>query len=273
MNELLAKSEELRTERFKQNSEIVKNNILALVRTSLESSKLEDFEPVIEQLTQKISSEFENQKQVHLASYQGIAKEFFQNLVDTLRAANKFCKGQFKNCYSDLGAFLSEELIREEEEESAEEGVETTDGADQEVEQEGAEVPEVQEASDEKKGENLEIEGGESVESASSEETGGNAEEGEQTTLDNTDASSDTGVAESDANLPSEENKETEAQTNDSGSPASGEKALASKARGSKRVSKALFDEALKAYKKNRKTSIRQSKNSKLKNMVVVPIF
>ena len=104
-------SEGLRKDRFSQNSGIVLDNIISLIRNSLETSKLQDFQIVIDQITERINAEFKNQLGVHLASYRGIATTFFNDMIRALRAANKVCIDRGNDCLSDLGAFLSGELI------------------------------------------------------------------------------------------------------------------------------------------------------------------
>jgi hypothetical protein len=276
MNELLSKSEELRTQRFVQNSEIVKNNILALVKTSLVSSKLSNFEPVIEKLTQKITVEFENQKQVHLASFQGIARTFFENLVTTLRAANKFCNGQYKDCYSDLGAFLSEELIREEEEE-----VDQEDSSlpEEQVQETPAEVQTQEDSQDEGGLENVQTE---NVETLSSEEApqdqqeiSGDSEKNEGG-VESPNSSSEESVKESTEqtldNTGKKDIDEKPLETEETSIPVTNpSKTVAAAFRNSKRISKALFEEAVKVYQKNIEQSY-TPKSRQITNMVVVPI-
>ena len=252
----MTKSTELRTQRFDQNSEIVKDNILALVRTSLESSKLTDFDPVLEQLTTKISTEFENQKQVHLASYEGIATEFFNNLIAALRAANTVCAGKGSECNSDLGAFLSEELIREEQDEAA----------DEEQPAEGEAATEEEAATE-----------GEATTESEADTEGEAATEGEATTEGEAategDASSEGETAtEGDASTEGENDTSTSLDNTESATEGGADTALAVK--GARKISKALFAEALRVYNHNRMASIKDAKTkSKMKNMAVVPIF
>jgi hypothetical protein len=256
-------------------------NIVTLVQTSLSGSKLQQFEAVIDQLKEKIQAEFDNQLGVHLASFRGLATEFFNNMVAALRAANLVCKGRGTDCLSDLGAFLSGELIREEqdkvdaasEEESTEEEESSDDaGSEEESTEEGSsdDAGSEEGSSDDAGSEE------ESTEEAGSEEESsddaGSEEESSDDAGSEEESSDDAGSEEAS----SEEESTEEASTEESAEVAAPVTATAAAFRGAKRISKALYNEALRVYNANRATTTRPVKRKavpKMKNMVEVPLF
>jgi hypothetical protein len=265
-------------------------NIVTLVQTSLSGSKLQQFEAVIDQLKEKIQAEFDNQLGVHLASFRGLATEFFNNMVAALRAANLVCKGRGTDCLSDLGAFLSGELIREEqdkvdaasEEESTEEESSDDAGSEEESTEEessddaGSEEESTDDAGSEEESTDEAGSEEESTDDAGSEEASSDEAGSEEESSDDAGSEEASSEEESTEEASSEEESTEEASTEESAEVAAPATATAAAFRGAKRISKALYNEALRVYNANRASTTRPAKRKavpKMKNMVEVPLF
>ena len=251
-----------------------------------------EYQAVIDQLTERINVEVENQLGVYLASFRVNATTFYNDMIGALRAANRVCNDRGNGCLSDLGAFLSGELIREEQQdenaetvadesegdaESAEEGdaesveeeaapADEGEGDTESAEEEAAPVEEEAESADEGEGDTESAE----EEAAPVDEGEGDAAPAEEGEGDTAPVEEEAAPAEEEA-APAQE-EAAPAQEEAAPAPATPVSAVAAAFRGSKRISKALFNEALRAYKANRFRSKRHQ-NPRKNNMVQVPIF
>ena len=237
-----------------------------------------EYQAVIDQLTERINVEVENQLGVYLASFRVNATTFYNDMIGALRAANRVCNDRGNGCLSDLGAFLSGELIREEQQdENAETVADESEGDAESAEEGDAESVEEEAApADEGEGDTESAE----EEAAPVEEEAESVDEGEGDTESAEEAAAPVDEGEGDA-APAEEGEGDAAPAEEEAAPAQEEaapapatpvSAVAAAFRGSKRISKALFNEALRAYKANRFRSKRHQ-NPRKNNMVQVPIF
>ena len=257
-----------------------------------------EYEAVIDQLTEKMNAEVDNQLQVYLASFRVNATTFYNDMIGALRAANRVCNGRGNECLSDLGAFLSGELIKEEQEQSNDEEQQEEDAST--AEEEAAPVDEEAAPTDEEEAAPADEEAAVDEEAAPVEEGENADDEGEAgdeeaAPADEAAAPADEEAAPADEEAaPAEEEaapaeEEAAAPADEEAAPADEEpsldnvvpteaapatpvSAVAAAFRGSKRISKALFNEALRAYNSNRFRS-KQNKIQRKNNMVQVPIF
>ena len=220
-----------------------------------------EYQAVIDQLTERINVEVENQLGVYLASFRVNATTFYNDMIGALRAANRVCNDRGNGCLSDLGAFLSGELIREEQQDENAETVADESEGDAESAEEGDAESVEEEAAPADEGEG---------DTESAEEEAAPVDEGEGDAAPAEEGEGDTAPVEEEA-APAEE-EAAPAQEEAAPAPATPVSAVAAAFRGSKRISKALFNEALRAYKANRFRSKRHQ-NPRKNNMVQVPIF
>ena len=282
MDELLTVSSEVRTERYNQNTSIILENIVSLIQSSLEGSSLEGYEAVTEQIKEKVNQEFANRLSQYQADFGNLASDFFGKLVSVLQGANSVCANQDADCLSDLGAFLGGELNREEEELSQQNSEESNEAA-QQVENALDEA-----VSNNEESENVEADSGEEPvadAAAPVEESAVDAATPvEEPAVDAAapveepvaDAAATVEEPATDAAAPVEEpavdaenSNQEQNLDNTAAAPAVAQGLAMRKAQ---RISKALYDEALRVYSKNR-SSPHRNKSKRFSNLKAMPVF
>ena len=265
MDELLTVSSEVRTERYNQNTSIILENIVSLIQSSLEGSSLEGYEAVVDQIKEKVNQEFATRLSQYQAEFGNLASDFFGKLVSVLQGANSVCANQDADCLSDLGAFLGGELNREEEELSQQNN-EVSNEASQQVENALDEA-----VSNNEEPENVETDSGEENLNESSDNVDVSVSE----------ESTDVAAPAEEVAVPAEEvaapvaeatNVEVNNQDQTLDNTPAPAVAQGLAMRKAQRISKALYDEALRVYSKNRSSS-HGNKSKRLSNLKAMPVF
>ena len=293
MDELLTVSSEVRTERYNQNTSIILENIVSLIQSSLEGSSLEGYEAVVDQIKEKVNQEFATRLSQYQAEFGNLASDFFGKLVSVLQGANSVCANQDADCLSDLGAFLGGELNREEEELSQQNN-EVSNEASQQVENALDEA-----VSNNEEPENVETDSGEenlnessdNVDVSVSEESTDVAAPAEEVAVPAEEVAApaeevavpaeEVAVPAEEVAVPAEEvaapvaeatNVEVNNQDQTLDNTPAPAVAQGLAMRKAQRISKALYDEALRVYSKNRSSS-HGNKSKRLSNLKAMPVF